>query len=183
MAERIENTSAFRIKEIAANKMELAGYGIVILPLLVYWIFWTLNPSYWFNGDPAAFYMIDSLSVFDGGLYTYVDHPGTPMQVAGTAMLAATYPFFESREAFIDFYIRRPEAYFMIANVLLLTAHLATVIFFYRIARKTLGGNSILEATAVSLLFFTINPYSFPSLTFWSHNSINFAFGTLLLLW
>jgi hypothetical protein len=183
MSQRAAQSSTFNFKEMIASRADLAGYAIILIPLLVYWVYWMLNPSYWFNGDPAAFYMVDSLSVFGGGHYTYVDHPGTPMQVAGTAMMAATYPLFRSREALVDFYLRRPEVFFMMANVLLLAASLVTVIVFYRIARKTLAGNSILEAAAVSLLFFTLNPYSFPSLTFWSHNSLNFAFGTLLLLW
>lgn len=183
MSQGIAKTSTYNLKTIVTGRAELAGYAIVVLPLLIYWVFWTLNPSYWFNGDPAAFYMLDSLSVFNGGSYTYVDHPGTPMQVAGTVMLAATYPLFESSEAFIDFHIRRPQVFFLMANVFLLAANIFTGIVFYRIARRTLAGNSILEAAAVSLLFFTLNPYSFPSLTFWSHNSLNFAFGTLLLLW
>lgn len=183
MSQRIASQSTLNRKVTIVSRADMAGYAIIVLPILVYWVFWMLNPSYWYNGDPAAFYMIDALSVFDGGLYTYVDHPGTPMQVVGTAMMAATYPLFGSSEALIDFYLRRPEVFFMMANLLLLTAHLVTVVIFYRIARKILGRNTVLEAAAVSLLFFTINPYSFPSLTFWSHNSLNFAFGTLLLLW
>lgn len=183
MAQRTAERSLFSLREVIAGKAELAGYAIVALPMLVYWIYWTLNPSYWYNGDPAAFYMVDSLSVFDGGTYTYVDHPGTPMQVLGTIFLALTYPFFGGYEAFIDFYIARPQAFFLMAHVFLLAANLATAIFFYRVARRTLGGNSFLEAIAVSILFFALNPYSFPSLTFWSHNSLNFPFGTLLLLW
>ena len=183
MSQRVAKQYTFNAKEMIASRADLAGYAIILLPLLVYWVYWMLNPSYWFNGDPAAFYMIDSLSVFSGRSYTYVDHPGTPMQVVGTAMMAATYPIFGSREALIDFYLRRPEVFFMMANILLLAANLLTVIVFYRTARKVLARNSILEAMAVSLLFFALNPYSFPSLTFWSHNSLNFAFGTLLLLW
>jgi hypothetical protein len=183
MAQRTANKPVFALRGIIANKADLAGYIIVVLPILAYWIYWTLNPSYWYNGDPAAFYMVDSLSVFDGGTYTYVDHPGTPMQVVGTVFLALTYPFFDSYEAFINFYITRPEAFFLMAHVFLLAANLATILIFYRIARKTLGENSFIEAIALSVMFFALNPYSFPSLTFWSHNSLNFPFGTLLLLW
>ena len=183
MAQRTADKPALNLRETIANKADLAGHVIVILPILVYWIYWTLNPSYWYNGDPAAFYMIDSLSVFDGGGYTYVDHPGTPMQVIGTVFLALTYPFFNSYESFIDFHIARPEAFFLMTHVFLLVANLAAAIIFYRVAKKTLGENRKLESVSVSILFFTLNPYSFPSLTFWSHNSLNFAFGTLLLLW
>lgn len=183
MTQRIANKPVFHIRTIAANKAELIGVGLVILPILIYWFYWTLNPSYWFNGDPAAFYMIDSLSVFDGGGYTYVDHPGTPMQVVGTIFLALTYPFFDSYQEFIHFYITKPEAFFLMAHVFLLAANLGTAVFFYFLARRVLGKNSILESVALSVLFFALNPYSFPSLTFWSHNSLNYPFGTLLLLW
>ena len=183
MARRTADKPALNLRETIANKADLAGHVIVTLPILVYWIYWTLNPSYWYNGDPAAFYMVDSLSVFDGGGYTYVDHPGTPMQVIGTFFLALTYPFFNSYESFIDFHIARPEAFFLMTHVFLLVTNLATAIIFYRVAKKTLGENRILESISVSILFFTLNPYSFPSLTFWSHNSLNFPFGTLLLLW
>jgi hypothetical protein len=183
MSQRVAKSSTSNLKELVASRADLAGYALILLPLLVYWVYWMLNPSYWFNGDPAAYYMIDSLSVFGGRSYTYVDHPGTPVQVAGTAMMAATYPIFGSRQALIDFYLRRPEVFFMMANVLLLAANILTIIVFYRTARKVLGRNSLLEAAAVSLLYFAISSFSFPSLTFWSHNSLNFAFGTLLLLW
>jgi len=80
---------------------KIIGYFCVAMPIIGYWLYWTLHPSYWFNADPAAVYMIDSLSVFIGKSYVYVDHPGTPMQVMGTLMLALTYPFFESTQAFI----------------------------------------------------------------------------------
>ena len=80
-----------------------------------YWVYWTLHPSYWFNGDPAAYYMLDSLSVFAGGSYTYVDHPGTPIHVIGSLMLALIRPFFSNTESFIHFFINKPVAFFIMA--------------------------------------------------------------------
>ncbi|HSJ89098.1 MAG TPA: hypothetical protein VK909_17945, partial [Anaerolineales bacterium] len=156
---------------------------LVPLPLLGYWIFWTLHPSYWFNADPAALYLVDSLSAFIGKTYVYVDHPGTPVQVIGSLLLALAYPFFQSKEVFIQFFLIRPNVFFFMANVFLLAANLFTAVAFYRTVVKNLTHNRILAALALSLLFFTLHPHSYPSLTFWSHNSLNFPFGTLLLLW
>jgi len=53
----------------------------------------------------------------------------------------------------------------------------------YRTALTTLKQHQVLGGIALSLLFFTLHPYSFPSLTLWSHNSFNFPFGTLWLVW
>ena len=162
---------------------ENLGYVLVAAPILIYWLYWTFNPSYWFNGDPAAFYFLDSLSVFIGRTYVYVDHPGTPMQIIGSLLLALTYPFLGGTQAFINFYITRPEAFFLMAHLFLLAMNLIAAVVFYDTARTTLRHNQILGALSLSLIYFTLHPHSFPSLTFWSHNSFNFPFGTLWLLW
>ena len=114
-------------------KAQKFGYILIMIPILTYWVYWTLNPSYWFNADPAVFYFIDSLSIFVGKLYVYVDHPGTPVQLIGSFLLSLTYPFFGSREAFINFFITRPEAFFLMAHTFLLMMNVFTAIFFYNI--------------------------------------------------
>lgn len=162
---------------------QFIGALLVPIPILAYWVYWTLNPSYWFNADPAALYFIDSLSVFVGRSYVYVDHPGTPVQVLGSLLLAIAYPFFGSTDAFIDFFLSRPNAFFFMANVFLLSVNIFCALVFYRTVVRDLTHNRILAAVAISLLFFALHPHSYPSLTFWSHNSFNFPFGTLLLLW
>ena len=91
---------------------EKLGFALVALPPLAYWLYWTGNPSYWFNADPAAVYFVDSLSIFAGHSYKFVDHPGTPVHLIGSLLLAVTYPFFESREAFINFHLARPGGFF-----------------------------------------------------------------------
>ena len=158
------------------------GYFLIAIPLIIYWVYWTLNTSYWFNADPAAVYFLDSLSIFAGKSYVYVDHPGTPVQLIGSFLLALTYPFFGSAEAFISFYLARPGAFFLMANIFLLVVNLICAILLYRTAITTLKHDRILGGIALSLLFFTLHPYSFPSLTLWSHNPFNFPFGTLWLI-
>ncbi|MEO7838911.1 MAG: hypothetical protein ABIU06_06145, partial [Anaerolineales bacterium] len=152
------------------------------IPLIIYWLFWTFNTSYWFNADPAAVYFLDSLSIFAGKSYVYVDHPGTPVQLIGSFLLALTYPFFGSLEAFISFHLARPGAFFLMANLFLLVANILCAFAIFKTAITTLRHDRILGGVAISLLFFTLHPYSFPSLTLWSHNSFNFPFGTLWLI-
>ena len=165
------------------HRFEKLGYLFVAVPPLTYWLYWTLNPSYWFNADPAAVYFVDSLSVFAGQSYKFVDHPGTPVHLIGSFLLALTYPFFDNQEAFINFHLARPGGFFLMVHGFLLIANLLCVFVFYKIAVTTLEQNRMLGAVAVTLLYFVLHPYSFPSLTFWSHNSFNFPFGTLWLLW
>lgn len=172
-----------KIIEFFRRKQDLTGIILVSLPILIYWMYWTLHSSYWFNADPAAFYFIDSLSVFVGKSYVYVDHPGTPMQLVGTFLLALTYPFFDSRDAFIQFFIARPGVFFLMVNIFLLAANLFCAIVFYKTVSSSLTQNRALGGVAISLIFFALHPHGYPSLTFWSHNSLNYPIGTLLLIW
>jgi hypothetical protein len=165
------------------DRHKLAGALLVPIPILAYWVYWTLNPSYWFNADPGALYFIDSLGVFVGESYQYVDHPGTPIHLIGSFLLALAYPFFESREAFIQFFLSRPNVFFFMSNVFLLAINITCALVFYQIVFRDLKQYRLLGAISIPLLFFALHPYSYPSLTLWSHNSLNFPIGTLLLLW
>ena len=165
------------------RRMEKLGLFFVVVPPLTYWIYWTLNSSYWFNADPAAVYFVDSLSVFAGYSYKFVDHPGTPVHLIGSFLLALTYPFFNSQEAFINFYLGRPGVFFLMTNTFLLAMNITCILVFYKTVVTTLKYDRVMAGIALALLYFLLHPYSFPSLTFWSHNSFNFPFGTLWLLW
>lgn len=162
---------------------KIASAFLPVLPLLVFWIFWLFHPAYWFHTDPAAWYFLDSLAPFAGKPYVYVDHPGTPVHLIGTFLLGLTYPFFDSKEAFIRYYIGKPEVFFVQANLFLLTANILTVLIFYKTISASLNRDKMLAASALSLMYFGIHPHGFNSLIYWSHNSFNFIFGTLWLLW
>lgn len=153
------------------------------LPLLIFWGFWFFNPAFWFTADPAAQYFLDSLALFAGKPYLYVDHPGTPVSLLGSLLLGLTYPLFGSPERLISYYIAEPETFFVMANLVLLAMNLLTVFWFFRTVTATLKEDQILAGAALSLMFFGIHPQGFSSLTYWSHNSFNFIFGTLWLLW
>lgn len=142
-----------------------------------------LNPSIWFNADPAATYFLDSLSIFVGNTYKFVDHPGTPLHLIGTFLLALTYPFFSNQEAFINFHLARPSVFFGLTNIFLLAVNLVCVIVFYKTVITTLNRDRLLAGIALAILYYGLHKYSFPSLTFWSHNSFNFPINTLWLLW
>lgn len=165
------------------DKAERIGYLLIAIPLVIYWVYWQLNTSYWFNADPAAVYFLDSLSIFAGKSYAYVDHPGTPIQLIGSFLLALTYPFLGGQEAFINFHLARPGAFFLMTNMFLLMMNIVCAFVFYKTAIRILRQDRILGGIAIALSYFALHPYSFPSLTLWSHNSLNFPFGTLWLLW
>lgn len=165
------------------DRIKKLGQFLVVIPPLTYWIYWTLNSSYWFNADPAAVYFVDSLSVFAGYSYKFVDHPGTPVHLIGSFLLALTYPFFSSQEAFINFHLGRPGVFFLMTNTFLLIMNIICMLVFYKTVVTTLKYDGVIGGIALALLYFLLHPYSFPSLTFWSHNSFNFPFGTLWLLW
>ena len=162
---------------------KVAGYILVAAPFIGYSIYWTLHPSYWFNGDPAAFYFLDSLSVFTGKTYSYVDHPGTPIHIIGTLMLAIIRPFFEDADTFIQFFIESPAAFFIMSHAFLLVSNLLTAEVLYHTAYSTLKYHRFAGAIALSFAYLIFHPQSFQSLTLWSHNSFNFPFGTLWLVW
>ncbi|MGE5642586.1 MAG: hypothetical protein ACM3Y8_06190, partial [Byssovorax cruenta] len=170
----------FANSRIEANAVQY-GFLFAILPPAIYWIYWVLHPSIWFNADPAATYFLDSLSIFAGDTYTFVDHPGTPLHVIGSFLLALTYPFFGSQEAFINYHLSRPSIFFFLTNTFLLTMNIVCVVVFYKSVVSTLQVDRPLAGVAIASLYFALHRYSFPALTFWSHNSFNFPIGTLWL--
>src|SRR5512138_3065300 len=159
------------------------GYLLAALAPVIYGVYWILHPSIWFNADPAATYFLDSLSIFAGDSYTFVDHPGTPVHLIGTFLLALTRPFFGSTEAFVNFHLSRPSVFFFLTNLFLITMNVICVVVFYKTVTSTLTRDRMLAGIALSTLYFALHTYSFPALTFWSHNSFNFPIGTLWLLW
>lgn len=164
----------------------LRGSGLAFLPLLLliaFWLTWLASPSYWFNTDPAAWYFLDSLAPFKGKPYLYVDHPGTPVHLIGTFLLALTYPLFGSSQKLVTYFIAEPETFFVMAHGFLLAMHLLTVWLLYRTSLQGLGAESRFTALALSLMYFAVHPQGFSSLVYWSHNSFNFIFGTFWLLW
>ena len=172
----MENRTSSQIAKISKK---LAIYAIVSAPLLIYWIYWTLHPSYWSNADPSAWYFLDSLAIFAGKTYRFVDHPGVPVQIIGSILLGITYPFFKSKEAFIQFYIAKPEYFFFMAHIFLLITNSLNAWLLYQIASTNLKNNKTLGGIAIALTYFAIHHKSFTMLNFWTHNALYFSLGSL----
>jgi len=158
-------------------------YALVLSPALLVWLFWASRPSYWFNSDPAAWYFLDSLAVFAGKPYQYVDHPGTPLHLIGSLLLGLASPFFANRADFLQFFIFRPEIFFFLTNFFLLAMTIFTLLALYQTALTALKIDPKPTAIALAWMYFALHPQGFNSLTYWSHNSFNFIFGTLWLVW
>src|SRR6266851_9387611 len=60
--------------------------------------------------DPGLQYLLSSLSWFRGQGYVYIDHPGTPVEVLGTLLLALSYPFLHlANQGFVTHYLNHPQ--------------------------------------------------------------------------
>jgi len=68
-------------------------------------------------------------------------------------------------------------------HAFLLVSSLFTAAVFYHTAYSTLKHHRLAGAIALSSAYLIFHPQSFQSLTLWSHNSFNFPFGTLWLIW
>ncbi len=162
-------------------------YLLIILftaPLLFYWVYcmW-VNPSQNYYTNDAQFpYFINSLAIFKGGEYKYVDHPGTPVQIIGTALIGLTYPFLSNApDGFIFYHLKNPDLFFSLAFYFLILTHLACVFTFFSFAQISNRQNTILAA-ALAVMYFGIHTGSLGASTIWNHNSFSFPFGTLLSL-
>ena len=154
-------------------------------PLLYYWIYaiW-VSPSQNFYTNDAEFpYFMNSLAVFKGGTYTYIDHPGTPLEEIGTAILSISYPLIgKDRQEFILYHLQNPDIFLHTVHDFLIFSNLLCIVVFYWIGLKTLGQDNAIVAAALALMYFAVHPLSLNTTTIWNHNSFNFPFGTLLLL-
>ncbi len=165
---------------------QLAPMLVVVALLGGYWAYckW-LEPisPYFDNYDPTFAYFLSSLSIFKGVNYTFVDHPGTPVEMLGTALLGLTYPFIGlGREAFIRYQLQNPGLFFDLAHLFLTLASLGCSLFFYKTALLSKRLGDVLTALALAVMFYMLHPWSFVTLNYWSHNSFNFPFGSLFLL-
>src|SRR5262249_53037558 len=123
------------------------------------------------------------LGVFKGQGYAYVDHPGTPVEMLGTALLALTYPITKtSTDSFILYHLKHPELFLIIARGFLTVACIVCSILIVRYSLPLRDWIDVLASVALPALFFCVTPEGFQPLQVWSQNSFNFPFGTLILL-
>lgn len=173
----------------AGSKFRSALFQMfIIVSLISYWGFVTLiRPlsSYYKAYDPEIPYFMNSLAVFKGEPYYYLDHPGTPVELIGSAILAIFYFVGGGNsQSFISAQLQNPEPFFNITHLFITLASIACALLLFQstISLSLQGKKDFLLATAVSLMFFAVHPLGFSTLTLWSHMSFNFPFGSLLLV-
>lgn len=159
---------------------------ILILLILVGYILYTQwllpIPSYSVKYDPEMQYLLNSLALFKGVPYNYIDHPGTPLEVIGTLLLAITRPLTRSRGAlFIPYHLTHPELFLTMTHLILSAFSLFTTAFIMAKGLPVRDWKSLLGSIGVGLTYFAVfSPLNFGMLDWWTHNAFNLSFGTLL---
>src|SRR5207247_8453768 len=135
-----------------------------------------------FNVDPEAAYLLTSLAVFKGQPYVYVEHPGLPLALAGSVLLAPARLFFGTGEEFALAVLRHPDAFFVLAHALLVVG---TLLSMWSLARWAVPRRHDAQgwlAGGVAASFFAVTPDAFFWPVYWSHNAPALPLGTPLLL-
>ena len=153
----------------------LAGYGVLVTLVA------PISTRVFY--DPALQYMLASLEVFRGATYSYVDHPGTPVEMLGTLGLALMYPFVSGApEGFVAYQLGHPAQFMTMAQTFLAVASIATCGLFVRRAVIVSHWSQALAAVGLGGAFFGLHTAALSTLAIWSHTSFCFLGGTLLLL-
>jgi len=114
-----------RSHQVAAGGLH-TGHGAAVTAYRVF-VTWLVPISPRVYYDPAMQYMLSSLALFRGTAYHCIDHPGTPVEMLGTLLLALTYPFVGlSTGSLIAFHLSHPDVFMSIAQTLLLMGTLVT---------------------------------------------------------
>jgi len=140
-------------------------------------------PFYSLKYDPEMAYFMNSLALFKGVPYMYIDHPGTPVEVIGSMLLALTRPWTRAFGAlFIPYHLANPQVFLALAHGFVTLASVVCVILLARHAVTGESPRAVMASVAVAVCFFAAYPSAaFGVLTGWSHNSFAFSFGTLFL--
>lgn len=158
--------------------LALVGYYVVVewaVPL----------PFYSMKYDPEMPYFANSLAFFKGAPYAYIDHPGTPVEVLGSLLLAPTRLWTRSIGVlFIPYHLQNPRVFLALGHAVLTLGSLITLLLLAGWSVRDRSVKGVLASCAVAMSFFAVHPpHSFRALTWWSHNSFAFPLGTLLLFW
>jgi hypothetical protein len=168
------------------NLQKTIGVLGIIFLLAGFWLYLSIilkGPQpYYRDYDPEMAYFLNSLASFKGAPYFYTDHPGTPIEIVGTILLGATDVFFTNHSSFINDHLENPELFLNMTHVVVTVLSILCATYLLLTAFRTLRGANVLLALSLALLFYGLHPYSFKTLTVWSHTSFNFPLGTLYLI-
>jgi hypothetical protein len=168
------------------NVQKTIGVLGIIFLLAGFWLYTSIllkgpQPTYR-DYDPEMAYFMNSLAPFKGAPYFYTDHPGTPVEMIGTLFLGIPYVFFSDHANFISTYLENPELFLNVVHGLITLLSVLCAIYFFRTVLGTLQKPNVYLALSLALLFYGLHPFSFKTLTVWSHTSFNFPLGAGYLI-
>jgi len=164
-----------------------AGTLLLALSLAGFWVYVDLIhplPFYTVKYDPEMPYMLNSLAIFKSRPYQYYDHPGTPVELIGTVILALMRPVLRlGSDAFWTYLLAHPEVFLRVAHGLLTLGSVATLSLICMRAVRVEVWSDVSIALGAGASYFVLLPeHALRTLNFWSHNSFSFPAGTLILL-
>jgi hypothetical protein len=173
-------------EEHSFNVQKTIGVLGILFLLAGFWLYASIilkgpQPSYR-DYDPEMAYFLNALAPFKGAPYFYTDHPGTPVEILGTLLLGTAYVFFTDHANFISAYLENPEYFLNVAHGLITLLSVLCAIYFFLTVFGTLRKPNVYLALSLALLFYGLHPYSFRTLTVWSHTSFNFPLGAGYLI-
>jgi hypothetical protein len=173
-------------RDAKATRIYKIGLTLILFTLTGYLLFYyVIRPGPFFmNYDPELQYMLNSLTPFkDLELYRRMDHPGTLLQILGSAFYILSYPIamILGNEP-IEFHLQHPEVFLVIARTFVFLANAITIVVLANYALQHTDWLGVLGAFSVVLLYFAVHPSAIEFLTIWSPNSFSFALGTLVLV-
>jgi hypothetical protein len=173
-------------EEHSFNLQKTTGIVGIIFLLAGFWLYLSIilkGPQpYYRDYDPEMAYFMNSLAPFKGAPYFYTDHPGTPVEMIGTMLLGTTYVFSTNHADFISSHLEKPELFLNLAHGFITLLSILCAIYFLLTVLSTLQKPNVYLALALALLFYGLHPYSFKTLTVWSHTSFNFPLGATYLI-
>jgi hypothetical protein len=161
--------------------------AVILVLLAAYFVYtqWIeVIPYYAVKYDPEMQYFLNSLAFFKGVSYAYIDHPGTPLEVIGSLLLAFTRPLTRGQDVFfIPYHLQNPQFVLTLLHSLLTLFSLLTVGLLMMKAWPIKGWGSLIASLGIGVTYFAVfSPLTFQTLDWWTHNGFNLPFGTLLML-
>ena len=173
-------------RDANAARIHKIGLTLILFTLMGYFLFYyiILPGPFFIHYDPELQYMLNSLTPFkDLELYRRMDHPGTVLQILGSAFYILSYPVAMILGSDpIQFHLQHPGGFLLIARTFVFLANAITIIVLANYALQHTDWLGVVAAFSVVLLYFAVHPSAIEFLTIWSPNSFSFALGTLVLL-
>ncbi len=137
--------------------------GLVPVIFLIYAVLLKIAAGpFWLgaNSDPAYLYLINSLYFFKGLSPSFVDHPGTTLQLLGAVVIKALH-LTQGSPQIIDAVLRDPERYLHVLYYVLLAFNVATLLALgLYAAKKSKKPIFALLAQSGCLVFLLLRSYS-----------------------